>query len=39
MINWGIIGFGNMSLRFVDAIKEINNSKLVSIASLSKKKN
>lgn len=38
MINWGIIGFGNMSLRFVDAIKEIDNSKLVSVASLSKKK-
>ena len=38
MINWGVIGLGNMSYRFINAIKEVKNTKLVSIASLSKKK-
>lgn len=38
MINWGVIGLGNMSYKFIDAIKEIENAKIVSVASLSKKK-
>ena len=39
MINWGVIGLGNMSYKFINAIKEIENAKIVSVASLSKKKN
>ena len=35
MINWGIIGLGNMANKFAEAIKEIKNAKLVSIASKS----
>ena len=38
MINWGVIGLGNMSYKFINAIKEIENAKIVSVASLSKKK-
>ena len=38
MINWGIIGLGNMSYKFIDAIKEIENTKVTAVASLSKKK-
>ena len=38
MINWGIIGLGNMSYKFINAIKEIENTKIVAVASLSKKK-
>ena len=35
MINWGIIGLGNMANKFAEAIKEVKNAKLVSIASKS----
>tara|TARA_B100000780_G_scaffold275103_1_gene241147 strand:+ start:1389 stop:2390 length:1002 start_codon:yes stop_codon:yes gene_type:complete len=38
MINWGIIGLGNMSYKFIDAIKEVDGAKLISVASLTKKK-
>ena len=38
MINWGIIGLGHMSYRFINAIKEIKSTKLIAVASLSKKK-
>ena len=38
MINWGIIGLGNMSYKFINAIKEIENTKVTAVASLSKKK-
>ena len=33
MINWGIIGLGNMANKFADAIQEVYNAKLISIAS------
>ena len=33
MINWGIIGLGNMANRFASSINEVKNSKLISIAS------
>jgi len=39
MINWGVIGLGNMSYKFINAINELDNTKIVSVASLSKKKN
>ena len=39
MINWGVIGLGNMSYKFINAIKELDNARIVSVASLSKKKN
>jgi predicted dehydrogenase len=38
MINWGVIGAGNMASKFVEAIKEIKNTKILSVASLTKKK-
>ena len=38
MINWGIVGLGNMSYKFINAIKELDNTKLISIASLTKNK-
>ena len=38
MIKWGIIGLGNMSYKFINAIKEIENTKVTAVASLSKKK-
>ena len=38
MINWGIIGLGHMSYKFINAIKELKNTKLIGIASLSKNK-
>ena len=38
MINWGIIGLGHMSYRFINAIKEIKSTKLIAVASLTKKK-
>ncbi len=34
MINWGIIGLGNMGNKFANSIKETDNSKLSGIASL-----
>ena len=36
MIKWGIVGLGNMANKFANSIKEVNNSKLVGIASLDK---
>ncbi len=38
MVNWGIIGLGNMGHKFANSIKETNNSKLVGIASFNDKK-
>ena len=38
MIRWGILGLGNMAYKFAEAIQEVENAKLVSISSLSKKK-
>ena len=35
MINWGIIGLGNMANRFASSISEVKNSKLLGIASKS----
>ena len=37
MINWGVLGFGGMGIRFAEAIKETSNSKLLSTASKSGK--
>ena len=33
MINWGIIGLGRMANRFASAIGEVENAKLLGIAS------
>ncbi len=33
MINWGIIGLGNMANKFASSINKVKNSKLISIAS------
>ena len=33
MINWGIIGLGNMANKFASSISEVKNSKLLGIAS------
>ena len=38
MVNWGIIGLGNMGQNFASAISETNNSNLVGVASLDKNK-
>ena len=38
MINWGIIGLGNMGQKFASAISETNNSNLFGVASLDKNK-
>ena len=38
MTNWGILGFGRMGFNFAEAIKEVSDSKLISIASKSGKK-
>ena len=38
MINWGIIGLGNMGQKFARAITETNNSNLVGVASKDKNK-
>ena len=38
MIKWGILGLGKMAQKFAEAIQEVENAKLVSISSLSKKK-
>ncbi len=38
MANWGILGFGRMGLNFAEAISEVSDSKLISIASRSGKK-
>ena len=33
MINWGIIGLGNMANKFASSINEVKNCKLLGIAS------
>ena len=38
MINWGIIGLGNMATKFANSIKELDNAKLIGISSQSKQK-
>ena len=38
MINWGVIGLGNMAQKFASSITETKNSKLTGIASLNKKR-
>ena len=38
MINWGIVGLGNMANIFAKSLLEVENSKLISIASKSKYK-
>ena len=38
MANWGILGFGRMGLNFAEAMSEVSDSKLISIASRSGKK-
>jgi len=38
MINWGIVGLGNMGHKFASSIVETNNSKLKGIASLNSKR-
>ena len=32
-INWGIIGLGNIALKFADAFKNVKNAKLVGVSS------
>jgi len=32
-INWGIIGLGNIALKFADAFKNIKNAKLIGVSS------
>ena len=39
MVRWGILGLGKAANSFAKAIKEVENAKLTSIASLSKNKN
>ena len=34
-MNWGIIGLGTMAKKFVNSIKELENSKLVGASSKS----
>ena len=38
MIKWGILGLGKAAISFANAIKEVENAKLIAIASLSKNK-
>ena len=38
MLNWGIIGLGSMAHQFANAINELENVKLLSVASRSKSK-
>ena len=38
MVKWGILGLGRAANSFAEAIKEVENAELVSIASLSKSK-
>ena len=38
MIKWGIVGLGNMANVFAKAVNEVDNSKLLSIASRSNHK-
>ena len=38
MTNWGILGLGFIANKFVDAIKEVPENKIIGVASLTKKK-
>ena len=38
MIRWGVIGIGNIAEKFAESIKEVDNSKLIAIASSKQKK-
>ena len=38
MVKWGILGLGRAANSFAEAIKEVQNAKLISIASLSRNK-
>ena len=38
IINWGIIGLGNAALKFAEAFKDSNNSKLKAVSSVTKDK-
>lgn len=38
IINWGIIGLGNVALKFAEAFKDSNNSKLKAVSSKTKDK-
>ncbi len=38
MIKWGIIGLGNMARNFASSMKEVNNAKINSVASLNETK-
>ena len=38
IINWGIIGLGNVALKFAEAFKDSNNSKLKAVSSNTKDK-
>ena len=35
MINWGIVGLGNMANNFAKSIDDVENAKIVSLASRS----
>ena len=37
-INWGIIGLGNIAQKFSEAFKEVENSRLLAVASKDKNK-
>ena len=39
MVRWGVLGLGRAANSFANAIKEVENAKLTSIASLSKNRN
>ncbi|MDB9746746.1 Gfo/Idh/MocA family oxidoreductase [Candidatus Pelagibacter sp.] len=39
MVRWGVLGLGRAANSFANAIKEVENAKMTSIASLSKKAN
>ena len=38
VINWGIIGLGNIANKFASAFKNLKNSKLISVASNNQEK-
>ena len=38
MLNWGIIGLGNIAYQFAKSFYNTNNSKLIAAASLSASK-
>ena len=37
-VNWGIIGLGNIALKFAEGFKNIENAKLLGISSKSNEK-